>query len=158
IGALAVVVVMLLYANILTRKAEAKNKVMRIADVDETTIDPKVWGQNFPRQYDGYQRTSDNSRARFKWSEARPAAPEDGKAGSKLAGDPRLETIFDGYAFAIDYRERRGHAFMLHDQRETERVKQRPQPGACLNCHASNVVAYRKVGLQHGAPGTLADP
>ena len=47
---------------------------------------------------------------------------------------------------------------MLDDQRDTERVKQRKQPGACLNCHASNVVAYREAGLQHGAPGTLSDP
>jgi formate-dependent nitrite reductase cytochrome c552 subunit len=48
------------------------------------------------------------------------------KAESKLVGDPRLKTIFNGYAFAIDYRERRGHAFMLDDQRDTERVKQKP--------------------------------
>ena len=48
VGAGVTVLVMLLYANILTRKAEAKNKVLRIADVDETTIDAAVWGQNFP--------------------------------------------------------------------------------------------------------------
>jgi nitrite reductase (cytochrome c-552) len=62
--------------------------------------------------------------------------------------DPLLKTIFAGYAFSIDYRERRGHAFMLGDQRETERVHKKPQPGACLQCHASNVVAYREVGLK----------
>jgi nitrite reductase (cytochrome c-552) len=163
------VITMMLYANITTRKLEAKNFVVRIADVNETTIDPAEWGKNFPRQYDGYIRTSDNARARFKWSEGRPpdeiadapgpVNPGDAvKAESKLAGDPRLKTIFNGYAFAIDYRERRGHAYMLLDQRETERVKQKPQPGACLNCHASNVVAYREAGLKHGAPGALTDP
>ncbi len=47
---------------------------------------------------------------------------------------------------------------MLLDQQDTERVKQFKQPGACLNCHASNVVAYREAGLKDGAPGTLADP
>ncbi len=162
------VLVMMLYDNIARRKWEAQSTVLRIADITEATIDPAEWGKNFPRQYDGYIRTTDNARARFKWSEGRP--PEDDaetaaggdphgkKAESKLVSDPRLRTIFNGYAFAIDYRERRGHAFMLHDQRETERVKQRPQPGACLNCHASTVVAYREAGLQLGAPGSLTDP
>src|SRR4030095_12928407 len=112
--------------------------------------------KNFPRQYDGYIRTGDNSWARFHWGDARPpedAQDSDGKAESKLEGDPHLKTIFNGYAFAIDYRERRGHAHMLDDQRVTRRVTERPQPGACLNCHASNVVAYREVGLKQGAPG-----
>jgi nitrite reductase (cytochrome c-552) len=153
------VLAMALYGNIVKRKMEAQSTVLRIATIDETTIDPAEWGRNFPREYDGYIRTSDNARARFKWSEGRPPEDEDAKkAESKLAGDPRLKTIFNGYAFAIDYRERRGHAYMLLDQRETERVKQRPQPGACLNCHASNVVSYREVGLKGGAPGSLIDP
>ncbi|MBC7772158.1 MAG: ammonia-forming cytochrome c nitrite reductase subunit c552 [Pyrinomonadaceae bacterium] len=157
---------MMLFGNITKRKWEAQNTVLHIVSITEETIDPAEWGKNFPRQYDGYIRTTDNAKARFKWSEGRPPEdeiastpvdPHDEKAQSKLASDPRLKTIFKGYAFAIDYRERRGHAFMLHDQRETERVKQKPQPGACLNCHASNVVAYREAGLQKGAPGTLAD-
>ncbi len=158
------VTVMMLYGNISKRKWEGESTALKIADVTEQTIDPAEWGKNFPRQYDGYVRTVDNASARFKWSEGRPAeATENGadphakKAESKLVSDPRLETIFNGYAFAIDYRERRGHAFMLDDQRDTERVKKRPQPGACLNCHASNVVAYREAGLKQGAPGALTD-
>ncbi|MFO0859690.1 MAG: ammonia-forming cytochrome c nitrite reductase subunit c552 [Phycisphaerales bacterium] len=164
------VLAMMMYNNIAEKKIESRHAVLRIADIDETTIDPKEWGKNFPRQYDGYIRTADNARSRFKWSEGRP--PDDAahadvppsdmatakKAESKLDSDPRLKTIFNGYAFAIDYRERRGHAFMLDDQRDTERVKQKPQPGACLNCHASNVVAFREVGLKNGAPGAISDP
>ncbi|QOI99426.1 MAG: ammonia-forming cytochrome c nitrite reductase subunit c552 [Phycisphaeraceae bacterium] len=153
---------MLLFQNIQTRKFEAASSVIRIVELTERTVDPAEWGKNFPRQYDGYVRTSDNPRARAGLSDSLPADEGehegDGKAVSKLDENPRLKTIFNGYAFAIDYRERRGHAFMLHDQRETERVKQRQQPGACLNCHASNVVAYREAGLKAGAPGTLDDP
>ena len=161
-------VAMLLYANITTRKLEAQRTTVEIVKITESTVDAAEWGKNFPRQYDGYIRTADNAPSRFRWSEGRPptsgdgvppgAVEDPGKAESKLTGDPRLRTIFNGYAFAIDYRERRGHAFMLEDQRETERVKQKPQPGTCLNCHASNVVAYRQAGLDGGAPGSLADP
>ncbi len=159
---------MLLYANITERKLEAQRTTVEIVKLTESTVDAAEWGKNFPRQYDGYTRTADNARSRFRWSEGRPptsgdgvppeAVEDAGKADSKLTGDPRLRKIFNGYAFAIDYRERRGHAFMLEDQRETERVKQKPQPGTCLNCHASNVVAYRQVGLESGAPGSLTDP
>jgi nitrite reductase (cytochrome c-552) len=54
--------------------------------------------------------------------------------------------MWAGHAFSIDYRESRGHAYTLHDQDHTERVAQRPQPGACLHCHASIMPAYRYVG------------
>ena len=159
------VAAMMLYANIAQRKMESQSTVLRIVEITEATVDPAEWGKNFPRQYDGYIRTANNTPARFKWSEGRPPEGEEAvgedphakKADSKLVSDPNLRTIFNGYAFAIDYRERRGHAFMLHDQRDTERVKQRPQPGACLSCHASNVVAYREAGLKLGAPGALSD-
>ncbi len=172
ISALGTVAALLLYQNIAQRKREAASNVLRIVEITERTIDPAEWGKNFPRQYDGYIRTADNPRARFNWSDSirgdvapadasAPTAvsdPHGKKAESKLESDPRLKTIFNGYAFAIDYRERRGHAFMLDDQRDTLRVTQRSQPGACLNCHASNVVAYREVGLKQGAPGSLDDP
>jgi nitrite reductase (cytochrome c-552) len=99
-------------------------------------IDPAEWGKNFPREYDGYKRTSENTSRRHGGSEAI----------SKLDEDPRLRRIFAGYPFSVDYRERRGHAFMLEDQDNTERVKQLKQPGACLHCHASIIPAYRKEG------------
>ncbi len=153
--------VMLLRENIAQRKVEARQVVFPLVNLDEKTDDPAVWGQNFPRQYDSYRRTVDMERTRHGGSEADPfAIGEDGvpKTVSKIEQDPRLKTMWDGYAFAIDFREERGHAYMLHDQRETDRVLQRPQVGACLHCHASTTVAYRQAGLDAGAPGKLTDP
>ncbi len=160
IVAAATVGVMFMYQNIAERKQEGRATAFKVVELTETTQDPATWGQNFPRQYDGYKRTADNEETRYGGSEAMPVAPGSDvmKAESKVETNPRLKTIFNGYAFALDYRERRGHAFMLHDQRETDRVKLRNQPGACLNCHASNVLEYRKAGLEHGAPGALTDP
>ena len=68
------------------------------------------------------------------------------EAFSRLDADPRLRRIFAGYAFALDYREERGHAYRLRDQDSTERVPEKQQPGACLQCHASIIPAYRKAG------------
>jgi nitrite reductase (cytochrome c-552) len=67
-------------------------------------------------------------------------------AQSRLEEDPRLKTIWAGYAFARDFREERGHAYMLDDQIFTERQVAAKQPGTCLHCHASIYVPYKKLG------------
>ena len=134
--ALVTALVLALITNIAERKREAKESFVRLVDLDEDTIDPAVWGQNFPREYDGYIRTAENTNRRHGGSEA----------VSRLDEDPRLRRIFAGYAFSVDFRERRGHAFMLEDQDKTERVTKFKQPGACLHCHASIIPAYREAG------------
>ncbi len=138
--AAATFAIMLLYQNISQRKEEGKQIVFQVADISETTIDPKIWGENFPRQYDTYRRTVDTARTKHGGSEA----------FQKLDDDPRWRELFNGYAFGIDYREERGHAFMLSDQAETERVKQFKQPGACLHCHAAVIPAYKQKGREAG--------
>jgi nitrite reductase (cytochrome c-552) len=127
-----------LLTNIFERKQEAKNPYLRLVEVTEETTDPVPWGMNWPRQLDGYRRTSDVTRTRYGGSEAMPA--------EKIERDPWLKRIFAGYAFAIDYRDRRGHAYMLSDQEQTRRVTERPQPGNCLHCHASVIPTYRRLG------------
>lgn len=133
---------MWLWQNILTRQQEAKQVAVRVVELTEETVDPAEWGKNFPREYDSYRRTVDTERTNFGGNEA----------FQKLEADPRLRTLFAGYAFAVDYREERGHAFMLADQDETERVHQFKQPGACLHCHASVLPAYRELGKEAGVP------
>lgn len=128
--------VVALLMNINERKQEATQHYLKIVDLNEDIIDPVEWGKNFPRQYDSYKRTAENTSRRHGGSEAI----------SKLEEDPRLKRIFAGYPFSVDYRERRGHAYMLEDQDNTERVKKFKQPGACLHCHASITPAYRKQG------------
>jgi nitrite reductase (cytochrome c-552) len=153
LAAAATAAVLWIRQNIATRKDEAKQVVFKIVDLTEQTIDPAEWGKNFPRQYDGYKRAAERTGTKY------GGGGSDTIAVDKLVQDPRLKTIFAGYAFSVDYRARRGHAYMLSDQRETKRV-QMPfnQTGACLQCHASNVTVYRKKGLENGAPGTLEDP
>jgi len=138
--------VMALYQNIMLRKQEALQTAFELTNLTEDTVDPKEWGKTFPRQYDGYIRTVDTQRTRYGGSEN----------FQRLDDDPRLRTLFAGYAFAIDYREERGHAFMLTDQEETERVRKVKQPGACIHCHASVLVAYRKEGVKAGVPDDAA--
>jgi nitrite reductase (cytochrome c-552) len=140
-----------LLVNIFERKSEARNPFYRVVTLDDTTTDPAVWGKNFPLQYDGYRRTVDQVRTRFGGSEAVPRTPTKADprsivAQSRLEDDPRLKTMWAGYAFSKDFREERGHAYMLDDQTFTERQVVVKQPGTCLNCHASTYTAMLKLG------------
>jgi nitrite reductase (cytochrome c-552) len=150
LAALVAVGSLALLVNIMEHKQAAKNPFFRVVELTDETVDPAVWGKNFPIQYDGYKRTVDQVRTRFGGSEALPrpptaADPRSIVAQSKLEEDPRLKKLWAGYAFAIDAREERGHAYMLEDQTLTGR-QARPQPGACLNCHASTYVVHKRAG------------
>jgi nitrite reductase (cytochrome c-552) len=140
-----------LLVSIFEHKQEARNPFYRVVELTEKTDDPAFWGKNFPLQYDGYRRTVDQVRTKYGGSEAMPhtpthADPRSVVAQSRLEEDPRLKTMWAGYAFAKDFREERGHAFMLDDQTYTERQQAAKQPGTCLHCHASIVVPYAKLG------------
>lgn len=153
-GAAAVltIAVAALLINVNQRKIEARDPFFRVVELTEETDDPAVWGRNFPRQYDLYLRTVDMVRTRFGGSEALPRTPSEADprsvvARSKLEADPRLKRLYAGYAFSVDFREARGHAYMLQDQTFTLRQKfKKGQPGTCLHCHASTWVPYRKLG------------
>jgi nitrite reductase (cytochrome c-552) len=150
-GAVATAAVTALLVNIAEHKADERNPFFRVVELDDTTEDPAIWGKNFPLQYDGYLRTVDQQRTRFGGSEAEPrtptaADPRSVVAQSRLEEDPRLKTLWAGYAFSKDFREERGHAHMLSDQEFTERQNVAKQPGTCLHCHASVYVPYMRAG------------
>lgn len=131
---------------------EAKNEVTKNEQFQtDETDDPAVWGKRFPMHYADYMKTVDQTRTRYGGSEAKQKTPSEADprsvvSQSRLEEDPRLKTMWDGYAFAVDFREERGHAFMLDDQTYTERQKVVKQPGSCINCHASTYLAYKKLG------------
>jgi nitrite reductase (cytochrome c-552) len=150
LAAIAVFAITALLINIFERKQEARNPFYRVVELNDSIDDPAVWGKDFPMQYDLYMRTVDQQRTKYGGSEALPHSPTEADprtvvARSKLEQDPRLKTMWAGYAFSKDYRERRGHAYMLLDQTFTERQQANP-PGACLNCHASMVTVYKQAG------------
>ena len=151
IAALLAVGATALLVNIFQRQQEARNPFYRVVELKDETVDPAVWGKNFPLQYDGYRRTVDQIRTRYGGSEAVPRTPTNVDprsvvAQSRLEEDPRLKTIWAGYAFATDFREERGHAYMLDDQTFTQRQDVVQQPGTCMHCHASVYVPYKKLG------------
>jgi len=54
-----------LLVNIAERKQEAKNSTVRLAEVTENDVDPAKWGTNWPREFDGYKRTSEPTHTKY---------------------------------------------------------------------------------------------
>ncbi|MBC8256024.1 MAG: ammonia-forming cytochrome c nitrite reductase subunit c552 [Candidatus Marinimicrobia bacterium] len=136
-----------LLKNIFERKAEAGFRYVELVKVAEDDTNPEKWGINWPKQFDSYKLTAQPTKTRFGGHGGSEALPE-----QKIERDPWLKRMFKGYAFSIDYRDRRGHAYMLEDQEQTER-QTKPQSGSCLHCHASIMPLYRELGKGDAVKG-----
>jgi len=117
-----------LLTSIQTHKSEEAAASVRITPVGDKELDPAVWGQNFPRQYDSFMKTQIDG----------VATPYGGSDPfDRLERFPVLKRIWAGNAFSVDYNEERGHYYALIDQKQTKRQEVVKQPGACANCHAA---------------------
>jgi nitrite reductase (cytochrome c-552) len=114
--------------NIDDRKEEARITPLKVIEIPEGEINPAVWGQNFPNEYDSFQRTEEN------YGETPYGGSE---PYSKLERYPAMVRLWAGYAFSKDHNEERGHYYANLDQKNTQRVQLVDQPGACINCHAA---------------------
>ena len=132
--------VTMLLVNIFERKQEGLTPYTIIKPVGEDDTDPAKWAVNWPKQFDSYNLTALKTSTRYGGHGGSEALPTE-----KIDRDPWLKRIFLGYAFSIDYRDRRGHAYMLEDQEATRRLT-KPQSGSCIHCHASVMPLYRKLG------------
>ena len=136
--------------NIFERKQEARYPFFRVVELSDQTEDPAVWGKNFPLQTTAtvapWTRCGRATAAASVPRTPSQADPRSVVAQSRLEEDPRLKTMWAGYAFAVDFREERGHAYMLDDQTFTERQQVAKQPGTCMHCHGSVYLPYTKLG------------
>jgi nitrite reductase (cytochrome c-552) len=123
-------VVAALLVNISDRKDEQAEYPLKVVEIGEDELDPAVWGQNFPQEYDRFVKTEED----YGSTEYGGSEPY-----SKLEKYPAMVRLWAGYAFSKDHNEERGHYYAQIDQENTERVKIVEQPGACINCHAGEV-------------------
>lgn len=145
-GALIMAGIGSLLVNIQGRMNEAANAVQHIVEIGPNELDPAVWGKNYPRQYDSFMRTKDDT----------IVTPFGGSVKhSELERVPAMRRIWAGYAFSIDYNTARGHYYALIDQKATQRMTAVKQPGACANCHAAEtpqLIASMGWEQMNGAP------
>jgi nitrite reductase (cytochrome c-552) len=136
-----------LLVNISERKTEARHAFVKVVEVGENDTDPAKWGKNWPREYDDYKRTAERTVTKYGGGSG---TTEGELPPQKAERDPWLKRVFAGYLFAVDYRDRRGHAFMLTDQEVTKRnvPSEGKQSGNCLHCHSSIMPLYKKLGKE----------
>ena len=138
------VLLLALLTNIFERKQEGRQPFVRMVEVTENTMDPSVWGQNWPLQYESYLRTSLPTTT--KYGGRGLGASDGGLAEQKLDREPWLKRVFAGYAFALDYRDRRGIADMPPAAVALSRAGSLPGRTSHRNGHAANLALYRFVG------------
>lgn len=154
--ALVALGVAMLLVNIAERKEQARHTFVKVVEVTEDDVDAAKWGKNWPREYDGYRRTAEPTATKYGGA---AGASEGQPAPQKAERDPWLKRVFAGYLFAVDFRDRRGHAYMLYDQEVTKRnvAVEAKQSGNCLHCHGSVMPLYRKLGKEAAPQGTAAE-
>jgi len=137
LATVVVVFILGLFASsIIERRAETEYVYKPMVKIKQSEPRNEVWGQNFPREYQSYMKTSESD-FRSKYN---------GNAMiDMLEVDPRLVVLWTGYAFSKDYSQSRGHYYAIDDVRNTLRTggptgpDDGPQPTTCWACKSTDV-------------------
>lgn|GEM_PF-5691120 len=134
--AIATFVVAYVLISVFKHKTESEKTYLRLVDVKQATTDPAPWAVNWPSEYDQYLRTSEASKTNFGGGDAQP--------NQKSQVFPFLTPMFQGYAFSLDYRDRRGHSFMLFDQKNRPEAERAAQAKLAQNADYAKMDAEAK--------------
>ena len=128
--AIAIIVLGLLSVSIMERRWEAQRPLMVVRPIDPWESDNAKWGQNYPRQYEAYQKTRiTDTQTKFGG-----AFPRD-----YLEEDPMQVILFAGYGFSKDYLQARGHSYAIEDVTNSKRIARPFQAATCWTCKSSDV-------------------
>lgn len=131
----------LLASSIIERRTEAVFAYTPQVRYEAWEPRNEIWGENFPREFESYYRTSDTT-FRSKYG--------GGATIDMLAANPRMVVLWAGYAFSKDYKQGRGHYYAIEDIRNTLRTgaptegKPSPQPNTCWACKSTDVPRMMK--------------
>lgn len=134
--ALVVFLLAMLANSIMDRRAEAKFAYEPKTKIEGIEPRDSVWGLNYPRQYQSYQRTKDTTfHSVYNTSGFKDALEE----------QPELVILWAGYAFSKDYNQPRGHAYAIEDIHKTLRTGapmekgEGNMPSTCWTCKSTDV-------------------
>ncbi|MHC4525326.1 MAG: ammonia-forming cytochrome c nitrite reductase subunit c552, partial [Planctomycetota bacterium] len=125
-----VVVLGLLAASIMERRWEAQRPAMVYRPIEAWESDNAVWGQNYPREYETYLKTEDDTTKTLFGG----ADPRD-----YLEDNPYQVILFAGYGFSKEYLQARGHAWAVEDVNKTARIKKPYNAATCYTCKSPDV-------------------
>ncbi|MDF2557186.1 MAG: nitrite reductase [Bacillales bacterium] len=93
-----------------------------------TEINNEAFKKIFPLHYASYLKNNEMEDTKYGGSKPR--------SKFSLDKEPLLPILFNGYAFATDYNEERGHTYSLEDITKTLRVSDKTT-GSCMTCKST---------------------
>ncbi|MCM3587945.1 ammonia-forming cytochrome c nitrite reductase subunit c552 [Mesobacillus maritimus] len=127
-ASLLLVAVMLILSGCGAKEETAANEAKTGLSADE--ISNEAFKDLFPLQYDSYLKNEEMEDTKYSGSEKRSKFDHD--------KEPYLPILFNGYGFATEYNEDRGHIYALEDVREIARITDK-SVGSCLTCKSTAV-------------------
>ena len=116
-------------ASIIERRTESNLAVQSVKPIKENDPRNKVWGENYPREYETFLQTQDSGFV---------SKYNGNKMIDMLERDPNMVILWAGYSFARDYNQARGHYYAINDIRHTLRTGVK-QPATCWTCKSTDV-------------------
>lgn len=146
--AVVVVLLGLLAVSIMERRWESARPAIVLQPIPKGEMDNRVWGANYPREYESYLRTRDDT-TRTKYGGGFPR--------DYLEDDPRQVILFAGYGFSKEYRQARGHYHAVQDVSSTKRVNAKT-PATCWTCKSPDVPRLmERMGVEAFYRSSFAD-
>ncbi len=138
----------LLASSVVERRAEAAFAYTPNITYSDSEPRTEVWGENFPREYNSYLKTSEtNFSSKYGGNAMRDAIEE----------SPRISVLWAGYSFSKEYNQGRGHYYAVDDIRNILRTGEvpSPQPNTCWTCKSPDVPrVMNEVGVAEFYRGT----
>lgn len=125
---LAFVLIITGCSNTSDKTASAAGK--KTTGLSENEISNEAFKKLFPLQYDSYQKNLKMEDTKYGGSVKRSKFDPD--------KEPLLPILFNGYGFATEYNEDRGHIYALEDIRSIKRITDK-SVGSCYTCKSTVV-------------------
>ena len=125
----AVLIIGLLLASILERRAEAAQGQRALQPIKAWETDSAQWAVNWPREHDSWKKTA-TSDTKTKHGGSHQY--------DLLAEVPANVILFAGYPFSADYKQARGHQYAVKDVLDSGRNIQ-TKLGTCWTCKSPDV-------------------
>ena len=124
----AIFVLGLLFASVMERRAEAVKRAA-LFEIAPQEMDAEQWARNYPRQYDSWRATQNESfTSKYAGSGHRDYLEE----------TPANMILFAGFGFGKDYCQARGHWYAVTDVANSPRVNVNT-PASCWYCKSPDV-------------------
>ncbi len=111
--------------------APEKPEQVKTGEIPDGTIEPSRWGKVYPVEYELWKKTGEPSPAGK--SRYKKGSDEGQERPDKLDEYPFLALLYNGWGFGFEYKEPRGHLFMLQDQLQVDPARYKAG-GSCLTC------------------------